>query len=185
MGAGGESAAGWPSRSAIGGVRQLVRGTCSHSGIETRYSCAPAYLEPPQASRFAPGAALLIALPRLSACRSMSASGAVGHCGCPPGAGTVRTARGQGIEQVAATVTHLLAVSCTGFFAPGLDFALARQLQLPATVRRTLIGFMGCAAAFNGLRTAAGIMRPAAGACWWSASSCARCTISPATTMTC
>jgi predicted naringenin-chalcone synthase len=67
--------------------------------------------------------------------------------------------RGQGIEQLAATVTHLLAVSCTGFFAPGLDFALARQLQLPATVRRTLIGFMGCAAAFNGLRTAAEIVR--------------------------
>ncbi len=66
---------------------------------------------------------------------------------------------GQDVEQVAATVTHLLAVSCTGLFAPGLDFALAKELQLPPTVRRTLIGFMGCAAAFNGLRLAAEIVR--------------------------
>ncbi len=67
--------------------------------------------------------------------------------------------RGQDLEQVAATVTHLLAVSCTGLFAPGLDFTLAKELQLPATVRRTLIGFMGCAAAFNGLRLASEIVR--------------------------
>ena len=37
-------------------VQRLVRMIHSQSGIETRYSCAPAYLEPPQSSRFAPGA---------------------------------------------------------------------------------------------------------------------------------
>jgi predicted naringenin-chalcone synthase len=56
-------------------------------------------------------------------------------------------------------VTHLLAISCTGLFAPGLDYALAKTLCLPPTVRRTLIGFMGCAAVFNGLRAAAEIVR--------------------------
>ena len=37
-------------------LQRLVRMIHSQSGIDTRYSCAPAYLEPPQQSRFAPGA---------------------------------------------------------------------------------------------------------------------------------
>jgi predicted naringenin-chalcone synthase len=51
-------------------------------------------------------------------------------------------------------VTHLVVATCTGFFAPGLDFALAQCLQLPLSVERTLIGFMGCSAMFNCLRYA-------------------------------
>jgi predicted naringenin-chalcone synthase len=45
-------------------------------------------------------------------------------------------------------------VTCTGFFAPGLDLALIRGLGLPATVERTQVGFMGCHGALNGLRAA-------------------------------
>jgi predicted naringenin-chalcone synthase len=60
----------------------------------------------------------------------------------------------QSIEETTASITHLLVVSCTGFFAPGLDQMIARQLNLPPRVERTLIGFMGCAAAFNALRLA-------------------------------
>lgn len=51
-------------------------------------------------------------------------------------------------------VTHLIVVSCTGMFAPGLDIELIRQLQLKSTVQRTSINFMGCYAAFNALRVA-------------------------------
>src|SRR5262249_43475366 len=50
--------------------------------------------------------------------------------------------------------THLIVVSCTGFFAPGLDQVIARALRLRPDVQRTLVGFMGCAAAFNALRLA-------------------------------
>jgi predicted naringenin-chalcone synthase len=50
--------------------------------------------------------------------------------------------------------THLVTVSCTGFAAPGLDWALVRALGLPPTVERTHVGFMGCHAAINGLRVA-------------------------------
>jgi predicted naringenin-chalcone synthase len=55
----------------------------------------------------------------------------------------------------AGTLTHLITVSCTGFRAPGLDLALIRGLDLPSTIERTQIGFMGCHAALNGLRVAA------------------------------
>ena len=54
----------------------------------------------------------------------------------------------------AADLTHLVTVSCTGFVAPGLDFALIRSLGLPATVQRTHVGYMGCHGALNGLRVA-------------------------------
>jgi predicted naringenin-chalcone synthase len=54
----------------------------------------------------------------------------------------------------AAAITHLVTVSCTGFAAPGFDIGLIKKLNLPATVARTHIGFMGCHGAFNALRVA-------------------------------
>ncbi len=54
----------------------------------------------------------------------------------------------------AEEVTHLITVSCTGFYAPGVDFALIKQLGLSPNVARVNVGFMGCHGAFNGLRVA-------------------------------
>lgn len=54
----------------------------------------------------------------------------------------------------AGDVTHIVTVSCTGFTAPGMDFALIQGLGLRPTVLRTHVGFMGCHGAINGLRVA-------------------------------
>lgn len=54
----------------------------------------------------------------------------------------------------ADSVTHLVTVSCTGFSAPGVDYAIISQLGLKPTVARTHVGFMGCHGALNGLRVA-------------------------------
>ncbi|NND72823.1 MAG: type III polyketide synthase, partial [Rhodothermales bacterium] len=51
-------------------------------------------------------------------------------------------------------ITHVITVSCTGFFAPGLDIELCGRLGLSPHVERVHIGFMGCYAAFNALKTA-------------------------------
>ncbi|MFB2555901.1 type III polyketide synthase [Herbiconiux liangxiaofengii] len=51
-------------------------------------------------------------------------------------------------------VTHVVTASCTGFFAPGPDYVLQRELGLPASVQRYHVGFMGCYAAFPALRMA-------------------------------
>lgn len=51
-------------------------------------------------------------------------------------------------------VTHLVTVSCSGFYAPGWDFRLMEVLGLSPTVARTHVGFMGCHGALNGLRVA-------------------------------
>lgn len=69
-------------------------------------------------------------------------------------------------SQVAATVTdeceaisreditHVITVSCTGFFAPGPDFYIVKDLGLDPSVKRFHIGFMGCYAAFPALKMA-------------------------------
>lgn len=54
-------------------------------------------------------------------------------------------------------VTHVITVSCTGFFSPGPDYQLVRRLGLPAATKRIHIGFMGCYAALPALREAAAI----------------------------
>lgn len=58
-----------------------------------------------------------------------------------------------------ANVTHLVVASCTGFTAPGLDQQLVERLGLNPSVERTLVGFMGCAAAVNALKVAHHIVR--------------------------
>src|SRR5262249_36172095 len=53
-----------------------------------------------------------------------------------------------------AAFTHLVTVSCTGFFAPGIDRHLVGALGLRPTIERTHVGYMGCHGALNGLRVA-------------------------------
>jgi predicted naringenin-chalcone synthase len=52
------------------------------------------------------------------------------------------------------TITHLIVVSCTGMYAPGLDIDLVKQLGLRQNVNRLCINFMGCYAAFNAIKAA-------------------------------
>jgi predicted naringenin-chalcone synthase len=56
-------------------------------------------------------------------------------------------------------ITHVIVTSCTGFAAPGIDLALVERCGLPPTVERTMVGFMGCYAAINGLKLARHIVR--------------------------
>lgn len=56
-------------------------------------------------------------------------------------------------------ITHLLITCCTGFSAPGLDFEVVERCNLPRSVERTMIGFMGCYAAINALKLARHIVR--------------------------
>lgn len=51
-------------------------------------------------------------------------------------------------------ITHLVTVSCTGFFNPGPDYKVVRELGLSPAVQRYHLGFMGCYAAFPALRAA-------------------------------
>ncbi|MCH8524806.1 MAG: type III polyketide synthase, partial [Balneolales bacterium] len=54
-------------------------------------------------------------------------------------------------------VTHVITVSCTGFYAPGPDLDVVNSLGLSPTTQRLHIGFMGCYAALPALRMAKSI----------------------------
>jgi predicted naringenin-chalcone synthase len=136
-------------------VVRWLRSLYTYSGIEKRYACIPDFLHPVQESRFAPGGPLqeiattarrMAIYERESAPLAVQAvEGALDE---------VAVATGATRQSVIDSITHLVTISCTGFFAPGLDLALVSKLGLPSTVGRTMIGFMGCSAMFNGLRTA-------------------------------
>jgi alpha-pyrone synthase len=57
------------------------------------------------------------------------------------------------------SVRHVIVTCCTGFYAPGLDFAAIEHLGLDPGTERTVIGFMGCYAALSGLKLARHIVR--------------------------
>ena len=56
-------------------------------------------------------------------------------------------------------ITHLIYVSCTGMYAPGVDIELIHQLGLNTHTQRTAVNFMGCYAAFNALKVADSIVK--------------------------
>ena len=56
-------------------------------------------------------------------------------------------------------ISHVVVTTCTGLYAPGLDFDIIDHLQLNPQVERTVIGFMGCYAAISGLKLARHIVR--------------------------
>ena len=56
-------------------------------------------------------------------------------------------------------ISHVIVTSCTGLYAPGLDFEIIDHLGLRSSVERTTIGFMGCYAAMNALKVARHIVR--------------------------
>ncbi len=58
-----------------------------------------------------------------------------------------------------SSISHVVITTCTGLYAPGLDFEAVEYLGLRTDVERTMIGFMGCYAAINGLKTARHIVR--------------------------
>jgi alpha-pyrone synthase len=62
-------------------------------------------------------------------------------------------------QEERSKIKHVIVTSCTGLYAPGLDFEIVDHLGLDTSVERTMIGFMGCYAAINGLKQARHIVR--------------------------
>jgi alpha-pyrone synthase len=57
------------------------------------------------------------------------------------------------------TITHVITISCTGMYAPGLDIEIVQSLRLSQRTERICINFMGCYGAFNGMKVADAICR--------------------------
>jgi predicted naringenin-chalcone synthase len=63
------------------------------------------------------------------------------------------------LNEELGSITHMVVASCTGFTAPGLDQHIMERSGLNPSIERTMVGFMGCAAAVNALKLAHHIAR--------------------------
>lgn len=52
------------------------------------------------------------------------------------------------------SITHIIGITCTGVYAPGLEVEILLELGLNENIERHSVNFMGCHAAFHGLRMA-------------------------------
>lgn len=128
-------------------TQRLIRQIYRYSGIETRYSVIPDFQEGhPGGLFFEPGGGLRT--PGTRARNDLYAE----HARVMYPAVAARVLNGSGFS--AADITHLVTVSCTGFYAPGPDYDIITALALRPEVARYHLGFMGCYAAFPALRLA-------------------------------
>lgn len=129
-------------------TQKCIDAVYKRSGIDYRYSCLPDYGVEPEDFKFYPQNWSLMPFPTTHDRNQQYQL----HAGA-----IAESAAQQALwqtELAAADITHLIVVSCTGFSAPGVDIHLMRSLGLSTTVERTLVGFMGCHAALNGLKIA-------------------------------
>jgi predicted naringenin-chalcone synthase len=139
-------------------VKNRLPAIYRRSGIDYRYSCVEDYGREPEDFTFYPKNWALSPAPS-TAERNRKYREAV--------VPLAERVAGDALDQADAPpddITHVVVVSCTGFFAPGLDIELVRRLGLPPDTQRTVVGFMGCYAAFNGLRAAHGFCQSTPGA---------------------
>src|SRR5687767_13126237 len=132
----------WMARALAGhpaAVRFAERLT-ERSGIRTRWSCLPDFTESGEPVML--GSRSPTTGERMRAFKEHAPGLAAVAC--------LRALESAGAEP--AEISHIVIVTCTGFFAPGPDVELIELLGLPPGVDRTCVGFMGCCAAFNGLR---------------------------------
>lgn len=70
-----------------------------------------------------------------------------------------RAVEGLNLGDAADDITHLIIVTCTGFYSPGIDYDIIQTCGISPNVDRTQIGFMGCFAGITGLKTANNIVK--------------------------
>lgn len=114
-------------------------------GVQTRYTCEPNLLEAPPNCRYLPRAKPGVQPPstfdRMEVYRRESVPLAI--------RAAIEALEASATQPTA--VTHLITVSCTGQFLPGLDAELVRRLGLPTDVNRIPLTFLGCAAGLKAI----------------------------------
>lgn len=128
-------------------VRRKIKIIASKTGIENRYSVLKDYNSKPEDFEFFPKNESLLPEPGLSARMKIFNKEAVQL--------SIKTVtKISGFEHIKNTITHIITVTCTGLFAPGLDIQLIEALKLTPTIHRNSINFMGCNAAILALKQA-------------------------------
>lgn len=129
--------------------QRLLKGIYEHSGIDTRHSVLP---------DFGPNAEPILFIEdadgRLNEPTTQQRNRYYAECSRKMVIEVGKRALENSAGFKAADITHVITVSCTGFYNPGPDYDLIRGLGLPENTERYNLGFMGCYAAFPALRMA-------------------------------
>jgi predicted naringenin-chalcone synthase len=129
--------------------RRLVRAVYRNSGIERRHSVLRNYDGEGESAFFRRGPDGALQGPGTAARNDIFAA--------ESRAMSVRLARtvlANAAGFSPADVTHVVTASCTGFYNPGPDYFIVRELGMSDATQRYHLGFMGCYAAIPALRMA-------------------------------
>ena len=130
--------------------RRLVRAVYRNSGIERRHSVLRNYDGEGEGAFFRRGADGTLIGPGTAARNEIFAAESRAMS-----VELARTVLGNAAGFSPADVTHVVTASCTGFYNPGPDYYIVRELGMSDATQRYHLGFMGCYAAIPALRMAA------------------------------
>lgn len=130
-----------------GSQTKILKKIYKSSGIETRYSVLTDYCKQPGQFEFFPNTAQE-SFPSTSQRMAIYKENALNLAMV-----SIQNCLNS-IDFDPRKITHLITVSCTGMYAPGIDIEIVQKLNLSPSVKRTAINFMGCYGAFNGLKVA-------------------------------
>jgi len=132
--------------------RRWAKRIFNQCGVETRYTCEPNLLEPVEGCRYLYSTSSEnVPLTRERMDKYKAAAIPLGI-----------EAATRALEDAAvapAEISHLITVSCTGQFLPGLDVRIVQQLELHPGVQRIPLVFQGCAAGLKAIQMANAIVR--------------------------
>ncbi|WAC15131.1 UbiA family prenyltransferase [Dyadobacter pollutisoli] len=132
--------------------KRKIRIVAGKTGIDTRYSVIPDFDKEPEEYTFFNKTASLLPEPSLTQRMQLYQQ----HATKLSKAAIEKIG---GFEDIKKDITHLITVTCTGLFAPGLDVELMRELDLNPTIQRSSVNFMGCNAAIIALKNADAICK--------------------------
>jgi predicted naringenin-chalcone synthase len=129
-------------------LSRLIARLYRHSGIDKRHSVIADFVPGAPAGLFFDPETQRVKVPGTAARNALYAQTSKPLFSCASSRALAASPFGP------AEVTHVITASCTGFFAPGPDVALVRELGLKASAARYHLGFMGCYAALPALKLA-------------------------------
>lgn len=131
----------------LNGQESKLRALYRATGIKNRYSVIPDYSKNNGDYEFYPNTTNLEPFPDTASRMKLFQKEAV-HLGNE----AIQNCISKIPDTKLSEITHLITVSCTGFYAPGLDIDLVNLLNLNPGIHRTAINYMGCYAAISALR---------------------------------
>ncbi|MEC0239660.1 type III polyketide synthase [Paenibacillus dokdonensis] len=132
-------------------VMRWARRIFRQCGVDTRYTCEPDFLKPAGACRYLPDHEEAV-VPSTSERMEVYQRESV-----PLAAQAAREAMTDA-KLAPSSVTHLITVSCTGQFLPGLDTLLIKDLELSRRINRIPLTFQGCSAGLKAIQLAKSIV---------------------------